>query len=405
MRLIIFDDAKGPLAPLTDLRPAFDVRCGPLTNLDRLAVQLARSPDALFVPEPLADLARDTHDLPINRFPPGDGPVLLVNGRCPLLPASIDASLPVGTRIVEPGSGDTIAAVLDDADARRFADGQEPASPPADPPVEASIEADQPLLLSRPWHVRSARDAAIAFDLAHFLERPAGPVPPHAERLGEHPVWIHPTATLHPRVTLNTESGPIVVAAGATIRAGATILGPAFIGPRSTVIEHAVIRPNTSIGPVCKVGGEVGGTVFQGYSNKAHDGYLGDSWVGEWVNLGAATVNSNLLNTYAEIVCQAEPGGKREKTGETFLGAIIGDHVKTSIGTRLMTGCILHTGSMFAQTAPVSGCIARFTWATGAEPKPYRIGKFIEVAQAVMGRRDIEPSEAYLARLRQLAAE
>ena len=186
-------------------------------------------------------------------------------------------------------------------------------------------------------------------------------------------------------------------------RAGAVIVGPAYVGPHATVMDRAVIRGQTVIGPYCKVAGEVSGTVFQGYSNKAHDGYLGDSWVGEWVNLGAGTTNSNLLNTYGEVVARATPDGPNERTGEQFFGAVIGDHAKTAICTRIMTGAVIHTGAMIATTAAASGCIGRFAWCTDEGVRAYRMGKFVEVARAMMGRRGVTPSGGYVGRLEELA--
>jgi UDP-N-acetylglucosamine diphosphorylase/glucosamine-1-phosphate N-acetyltransferase len=177
------------------------------------------------------------------------------------------------------------------------------------------------------------------------------------------------------------------------------IVGPAYVGPHSTVLERAVIRANTAIGPWCKVAGEVGGTIFQGYSNKAHDGYLGDSWVGEWVNLGAGTTNSNLLNTYAEVKARATPDGPEEPAGERFVGAFIGDHVKTAIGTRIMTGAVIGTGSMISRSAQVGGCLPGFSWSTDAGRDTYRLDRFIEAVRSVMARRNVEPSPAYLDRV------
>jgi UDP-N-acetylglucosamine diphosphorylase/glucosamine-1-phosphate N-acetyltransferase len=205
-------------------------------------------------------------------------------------------------------------------------------------------------------------------------------------------------------VVLDSEHGAIHVAEHAVVRPGAVLIGPCYVGPHSTVLERATIRPGTAIGPWCKVNGEVGGTIFQGYANKAHDGYLGDAYVGEWVNLGAGTTVSNLLNTYSEVIAKATPGGSNERTGETFLGPVIGDHVKTAICTRVMTGSILHTGSMFATTAAVSGCVGPFTWATDEGQRVYRLDKFLEVARAAMERRKVEPSEAYIAALAALHA-
>ncbi len=116
-------------------------------------------------------------------------------------------------------------------------------------------------------------------------------------------------------------------------------------------------------------------------------------------------MNSNLLNTYSEIVSQATPGGKRERTGETFLGAMVGDHVKTAIGTRIMTGSVIGTGAMWAASEAIKGCIEPFAWVTDEGRRRYRLDKFVEVLRAVMARRDLEPSDAYLARLAGLHAE
>jgi hypothetical protein len=152
------------------------------------------------------------------------------------------------------------------------------------------------------------------------------------------------------------------------------------------------------------VNGEVGGCIFQGFANKAHDGYLGDSWVGEWCNLGAGTTTSNLLNTYGETIAKALPSSRNERTGEVFLGTIFGDHTKTAICTRLMTASVLHTGSMFATTAAVSGTVPAFSWATDAGTSAFRLDKFVDVMRTAMARRKVQPSEAYLQTLAALHA-
>jgi UDP-N-acetylglucosamine diphosphorylase/glucosamine-1-phosphate N-acetyltransferase len=214
---------------------------------------------------------------------------------------------------------------------------------------------------------------------------------------------VAPGALVYPGVTFDLEQGAVVVAEGATIRPGAIIHGPASIGAHSTVLDRALVKGFTAIGPYCKVAGEIGGTIIQGYSNKAHDGHLGDSWLGEWVNLGAGTTNSNLLNTYGEVFAKAAPDASNERTGLQFLGCILGDHVKTAICTRIMTGAIVGTGTMWAATAPVSGSIPAFSWVTDAGTKGYRFEKFMEVARAAMGRRKIDPSTDYARQLEDLA--
>jgi UDP-N-acetylglucosamine diphosphorylase/glucosamine-1-phosphate N-acetyltransferase len=239
-------------------------------------------------------------------------------------------------------------------------------------------------------------------DLALLGQAPTQELPPGVLAIGESDLTLDPTSLVYPGVTFDLEQGPVVIGERATVRPGASIAGPAYVGPHATVMDRALIKPHTAIGPWCKVAGEVGGTILQGYSNKAHDGHLGDSWIGEWVNLGAGTTNSNLLNTYAEVIARGQPGASNERTGLQFLGAIIGDHVKTAICTRLMTGCVLHTGSMFAETRPVSGCVAGFTWATDEGRKVYRFEKFMEVARAMMARRKVEASGVYEACLKGL---
>lgn len=387
---VIFDDGGGQLAPLTDLRASFELRTGALTTAQRLTLAMELHIAALWVPDELVDLTRDQLDEPINILPPGDAPLLLINGRCPLPLGQIE-DLTLGQRLVETISGDTIAARLARPDAQRFLH--------ADLPAVEDIPFDHQILLDRPWHVKSTRDLALGVDLKLIVTEPIDEPPPGVMVVGTMPVSIAPTATVYPGATLVAEDGPIAIGPDAVVRPGAIVIGPASVGPGSIVLERALIKGNTAIGPVCKVAGEVGGTIFQGHANKAHDGHLGDSWVGSWVNLGAGTTNSNLLNTYSEVVCQATPGGPRERSGETYLGAIIGDHCKSAIGTRLMTGCVLHTGGMFARTAPITGTTPPFVWSTDAGDRHFRLSKFIEVARTVMGRRDIEPSEAYLHRL------
>ncbi len=416
-RIIVFDDGKGELSPLTDLRPVFDIRTGALTTLERARRSLDGQIIGLWVPESLRMIARQAHAEPVNATTLGTGPVLLYNGRCVIPPAGV-MDLKDGEALID--QGEVAAVRLEAGKALEVLQGRIPGA------VRSTREV-MGLLMSRPWHVRRYRDSALRVDLEllarpvrrtpdepspvqELFEEPEGGVTvsaaaPEPLRLGGHALTVSRTARVCPGAVLDLEKGPIVIDEGAVVRPGAIVIGPVYIGANSTVLERATIRGNTAIGPWCKVNGEVGGTILQGFSNKSHDGYLGDSWAGEWVNLGAGTTNSNLLNTYGEVVGVAKPGGSYEKTGEQFLGAIIGDHVKTAICTRLMTGCVLNLGGMFATTAPVTGCTPAFAWATDDGVRRYRLEKFIEVVRAMMARRKVEPSEAYLERVRSLHAQ
>jgi UDP-N-acetylglucosamine diphosphorylase/glucosamine-1-phosphate N-acetyltransferase len=400
--VFVFDDGKGLLSPLADLRCSFDVRSGALTMLERLrkllgtgrAGEYEADVAGLLVPQDREPLARETHDLPVNRPAGGGDPVVIVNGRC--VDAQEIAELDAGEARIEPETGDLIAAHV------------RPAAVPAvlkgDFKGLKVVSAEGRSLLSRPWHVRTFRDEAIRFDLGLLTEVANHRPPAHTTVLGAGEISVSPTAKVWPLVILDASQGEIVVDEHAVLRPGAVLIGPCYVGPHSTVLERATIRANTAIGPWCKVNGEVSGVIFQGYANKAHDGFLGDSWVGEWVNLGAGTTNSNLLNTYGEVVSRAAPGGANERTGEQFMGAIIGDHVKTAICTRIMTGAVMHTGTMWAAGAAYTGTLPAFTWGTDESRRQYRLSKFMEVAKAAMERRSVTPSAAYEARLAELHA-
>jgi UDP-N-acetylglucosamine diphosphorylase / glucose-1-phosphate thymidylyltransferase / UDP-N-acetylgalactosamine diphosphorylase / glucosamine-1-phosphate N-acetyltransferase / galactosamine-1-phosphate N-acetyltransferase len=370
MKLILFDDGAADLAPLDDLRPVFDIRTGAWSALERWA-DIGIPPAGLLVPQPRAEIARALHPkLSINQHPPAGA--VIVNGRWPL-------SAKESERIaaLEPGQalacGPTLLAVRV---------GDEGFDPKAfDLHHAQQFEAS---LLERCWHVRTLRDQNISYDLSRMA--PAkGVVVREGARVAESAV-------------LDASGGAIVVAKDARVGHHAVIFGPAYIGPGATVIEHATIRPNTAIGPVCKVGGEITGVIFQGHANKAHEGFLGDSYIGMWVNLGAGTTNSNLLNTYGQVVID------RQRTGETFMGCVLGDHVRTAIGTRIMTGAVVGTGTMWAASRPVTGRIGPMRWVTDAGERAYRPEKFLEVARAAMARRDHEPSKAEQDRFQELGA-
>ncbi len=401
---IFFDDGAGLLAPLTDLRAAFDVRTGALTTRDRWCRTLGLHTAGVWVPGHLAELLAEQYPgLPVNSVPDAGaaGTVLVINGRCALPPQHAGA-LPSGGVLLAAETGDLLAAHVR---ADEVADllGRAWKGQSVKPQIVPGAA-----LLARPWHVRRHRDAALDADLA-LLVRSLAPavVPPHVAVVPGAAIAVAATARIGPCVVIDAEQGPVVIDEHATIRPGVSLIGPVYVGRHATILDRALVKGHTAIGPWCKVAGEVGGTIFQGFANKAHDGHLGDSWVGEWANLGAGTTNSNLLNTYGEVLCRPLDArgapGPNERTGETFLGAMIGDHVKTAICTRLMTGCMLGTGTMLATTAAATGTVPAFSWCTDGGTRPFRFDKFAEVARAAMARRKATPGPAALARLRTLA--
>jgi UDP-N-acetylglucosamine diphosphorylase / glucose-1-phosphate thymidylyltransferase / UDP-N-acetylgalactosamine diphosphorylase / glucosamine-1-phosphate N-acetyltransferase / galactosamine-1-phosphate N-acetyltransferase len=194
---------------------------------------------------------------------------------------------------------------------------------------------------------------------------------------------------------LDASTGPIFIDDNAKIEIGALVQGPIYLGKNSIISLGAKIRPNTTIGPFSKVGGEVSKSVIFGYSNKSHDGFMGCSVIGEWCNWGADTNNSNLKNDYGMVSMYDYSLKKLEPTNQLFAGTIMGDYCKTAIGTTLNTGTVVGISSNLFQAGFPAKFVPSFTWGgSEAASVKYRFEKAIEVIKATMQRRNKELSEA-----------
>ena len=222
------------------------------------------------------------------------------------------------------------------------------------------------------------------------------PPPAHATVLGEHPVLVAADcpsagdigvagAAIEPHVVLDATAGPISIGAGSTVHAFTRLVGPCYIGRHSSILGDRVAA--SSIGDVCKVRGEMNNTIVLGHANKGHDGFIGHSYLGRWVNLGAGTITSNLKNTYGTVALWT-PAGARD-TGMQFLGTLFGDHAKTGIGTCLTTGTVLGAGANVYGSAIPPKVVAPFSWGSTPPYAAYRLDKFLEVAERVMARRHV----------------
>lgn len=214
-----------------------------------------------------------------------------------------------------------------------------------------------------------------------------GSPPSHATVIGDHPVIVvdDPSTVIEPHVVFDATTGPILIQRGAHVRAFTRIGGPCYIGRDANVLGGEVV--GCAIGDVSKVRGELSNSIVLGHSNKAHDGFVGHSYLGRWVNLGAGTITSNLKNTYGSVSLWT-PAGVRD-TGMQFLGTMFGDHVKTGIGLRLTTGTVLGAGANVYGAMPPKA-VAPFSWGDGEPYDTYRADKFCETAGRVMSRRHVE---------------
>ncbi|MGZ8375960.1 MAG: putative sugar nucleotidyl transferase [Gemmatirosa sp.] len=202
--------------------------------------------------------------------------------------------------------------------------------------------------------------------------------------LGAHPVFVEAGAHVEPYVVFDAATGPIVIRREATVQAFTRVVGPCYVGKASLVTADKIAA--CSIGEVCRVHGEISTSIVLGHSNKAHDGFVGHSYLGRWVNLGAGTTTSNLKNTYGTVALWT-PEGVRD-TGLQFLGTLFGDHAKTGIGLQLTTGTVLGAGANVFDRMPPKA-VAPFAWGGGAPYGTYAPDKFVDVAARAMARRQI----------------
>jgi UDP-N-acetylglucosamine diphosphorylase/glucosamine-1-phosphate N-acetyltransferase len=199
-------------------------------------------------------------------------------------------------------------------------------------------------------------------------------------------IFIGENCSIMPNVVIDASQGSVVIGNGVKIMSGATIIGPCAIGDNSIIKIGSKIYEKTTIGPYCKVGGEVENSIIQSFSNKQHDGFLGHSYLGEWVNLGAGTNNSDLKNTYGNIKISFP--NRDIETGRMFLGLLCGDHTKTAINTVFNTGTVAGICGVLVANGFLPKRIQSFAWGGAKGLSVYHLSKAIEVAKTVMQRRN-----------------
>lgn len=240
------------------------------------------------------------------------------------------------------------------------------------------------------WELVNINAKQIGFDAKDFFSLGSieGKLYEGVTLLNKKNIFIHKTAVIKPGVVIDAEKGAVIIDTGATIQPHATIIGPVYIGSKTTINVGAKILPDTSIGPVSKIGGEVAESIILGYSNKQHDGFLGHSYIGSWCNLGANTNNSDLKNNYGTI--DIVLNGEKINSKLQFAGLFMGDHGKTGINTSFNTGTTVGVGCNIFGTGLPPKHIPSFTWLNPAEkPQIHLFEKFAKTAAQVMKRRSV----------------
>lgn len=393
MQTLLYEDTRHrEFGPVTLLRPEFDLRCGAFLLREKLE---RRRPD-----ERVALLARaGLRDVTEERCPGRgvetleDRPALFLSGRVVVDDLLLSTVAEVGGETLLSSGGEIVGAIVRGSvpeRARRFAEcGGDIASISIEPTCEVPAR-----IVRRPWDLVSIAAEEIARDaevVSRFGEI-AGALHPAAHLVEPARISVGEGSEIGPGAVLDASEGPVLVGDDVAIMANAVVVGPASVGDGSVVRAGARIYGGTAIGPVSKVGGEVAGSVFEGWSNKQHDGFLGHSYVGSWVNLGAATDNSDLKNNYSSV--RVTLGDESIDTGSAFVGATIGGHTKTAIGTKLNTGTVLGVCCNVVCAGFPPKYVPSFSWGTPGGFVEYDLERALETARVVMGRRSVELTAA-----------
>lgn len=260
-----------------------------------------------------------------------------------------------------------------------------------------AVEVDG-LPLRGAFDLVTALETLLPGDCADFLGSSAAGVPEGSLVLGDPSRVVCRQAEVEPGVVFDVRNGAVVLQEGVEVRHGTRLEGPLFAGPRTKLLGGFV--RGSAFGPECRVHGELAATVFFGFANKSHDGFVGHSVVGPWVNLGAGTITSNLKNTYGPV--RLDVRGARLDTGRANLGTLFGDHAKTAIGTLLSTGTVVSAGAnVFGASAP--RYVPPFAWGSGSGERLTEEG-FLRVAERVLARRNVDWTEAQRTSLQRMYA-
>ena len=369
--IILFDDPalRGNLLPFTFTRPVADIRVGILTIAEKW-IKYLNSPVGYFTQEYLRE-----------KYGHKNGAALFINGGlCPneKLVASIQ-KLQAGQALWKDQV--LLAARIED-------------------PATFSIESARELnpikfegeftLIHRTWHIfqHNAAELRVDFDLITKNKISAGINDKHTIVYNEENIFVEEGAKIRAAI-LNAEDGPIYIGKNASVQEGALIKGPFALCEGSTVNMGAKMRGDTTVGPHSKIGGEVANSVIFGFSNKGHDGFMGNSVIGEWCNIGADTNTSNLKNNYAAVKLWEYTRGGFSNTGLQFCGLMMADHAKCGINTMFNTGTVVGVGANIFGDGFPRNFVPSFAWGGASGFSTFQFRKFEEVAEKVMERRGL----------------
>lgn len=379
MNTIVFEDCVENFGPLVAVRTVGQLRCGQHRLIDHTERLIGRKAPVFCRPY-LAEWVTLQTGRPANQ--PTEGPTLALAGR------GLWTSLPECKQPFAGFAGDDLACVFvndgltPNADLATIAAGL--------PRVDVSSLVR---MFRWPWELILQNAKQIRADWSGSQARG---VIEHAVVLNPGGVHVGHDVHCKPGVVIDAEDGPVWIGDRVKIGPNATIQGPCVIGDDCVVQAHAHIREGVTLGPFCKVGGEIEETIIQGFSNKQHHGFLGHSYLGEWINLGAGCTNSDLKNTYGEIRMPilGDPKSTAETpTGSQFCGMVAGDYAKLGINTAVPTGAVIgFSSNVVGPTSPKY--VGPFRWVSPETDEAFSLDKAISIGERMMQRRGKTLGEA-----------
>lgn len=371
MNYILFDASRNSLLPLTYTRPVCDIRIGILTIREKWEKYLGEKTSTI------------TEDYLSAKYPTEQSEeMMLINGSICPTPKLLKAikGLKVGQVLV--CQGNVVAMYKTKAQFLSEEDSTQ----------EIEVEYDF-IKINNTWDIFVLNDKALREDFELLTQnRKSAPLSSTNRVVGEQNIFVEEGAVVEFAI-LNAKEGPIYIGKDAEVMEGSIVRGPFAMCEHSVLKMASKIYGATTLGPYVKVGGEVSNVVIFGYSNKAHDGFIGNSVIGEWCNIGADTNASNLKNTYEEVRVWSIEKNTFVPTGQTFFGTIMGDHSKCGINTMFNTGTVVGVSSNIYGHGYQRNYIPSFAWGGTTGLKSYDMEKAIEVAEKMYQRRNVVMSQ------------
>ncbi len=419
-KLIVFEDELfANFLPLTHLRPVYFLRPGIRFLYERIVDAFPDFSPHLFCRPEIAGITMNMTEYPVNTVDEKEtDEILFINGRIRISPEFAAALNAAGKNVYLTSNG-SVAAIkimgaLSAMEKKNLKLGDLGAFV-ADIKKRSEVLEIEIGFYNYLWDLVADIDLAITEDF-DFLRPQIGErikqlglmIKEHASEesypgvhfINPEQIYISSDATILPGAVLDGTKGPIFIGGRARIEPYTYVIGPLYLGKESILVGGRIA--GSSIGPVCRIGGELEESIIQGYTNKYHAGFIGHSYVGEWVNFGAMTTNSDLKNSYASVVVTI--GGREYDTGLLKVGSFIGDFTKTAIGTLLNTG--LNIGiccNLVALHIITDREIPSFTWMALGKKSAYQFEKAVEAIESTMSRRGVKLSPEMRKRLNELS--